>query len=66
MSYCCICGREVNHSTKSYHCRIENDVYHYCRYHSYIGKRLSDKYVANKILTKERMEFWKEVKKNYL
>lgn len=64
MSYCCICGRETNH-LKSHHCKIEDDVYHYCQYHSYIGKRLSNKYVARKILTKEQMEFWKEVKKQY-
>ena len=44
MNYCCVCGRRVNHSTKSFHCRIGNDVYHYCHHHSLIGKMVLDKH----------------------
>ena len=39
MGYCCICGREANQE-KSFHCTVDNDVYHYCNHHSYIGKAL--------------------------
>lgn len=63
--YCCICCREANHP-KSFHCNIDNNVYHYCHRHAYIGKRVSDKHVAKKVLTKERIEFWEKVKKEYL
>ena len=65
MSYCCICGRETNHP-KSYHCKIEDDIYHYCNRHSYIGKRLVEKDIVRRVCTKERIEFWKEVKRKYL
>jgi hypothetical protein len=36
--YCCVCGRKINRDMKSFHCAIENDVYNYCRWHSFIGK----------------------------
>lgn len=43
MSYCCICGREAHH-IESYHCSIDNDVYHYCHWHSWIGKLVQKKW----------------------
>lgn len=43
MSYCCVCSRKANHSTKSFHLAIEDDIYHYCHWHGFIGKRLSNK-----------------------
>lgn len=43
MSYCCVCGRKADH-LKSFHCVIENDTYHYCHIHSFIGEKLHDKY----------------------
>ena len=66
MNYCCICRREANHPTKSFHCVVEDTVYHYCHRHAFIGKRVLDKYIAKQVLTKEREEFWKEVRKEYL
>lgn len=43
MSYCCVCGRKTEHP-KSFHCRIEDDVYHYCHRHSSIGKAVYNKH----------------------
>lgn len=66
MSSCCICGNDANHPTKSYHCKIENDVYHYCYRHSYVGKRLVEKYIAREIFTEDQVKFWREIKRKYL
>lgn len=44
MSRCCVCGREANNS-RSFHCAIGNDVYHYCHQHAFIGKRVLDGYL---------------------
>lgn len=43
MSYCCVCGRKANHPTKSFHCVIGDDTYHYCHYHSFIGEAVFNK-----------------------
>lgn len=61
MNYCCVCCKEAN-SPKSFHCSIDDSVYHYCHRHAFIGRRVSDEYVAKKVLTKERIAFWKEVR----
>ena len=50
MDYCCVCGRKANHPTKSYHCVIEDNVYHYCHIHSFIGKNVADKYLRKNVL----------------
>ena len=52
MDYCCICGREAN-QLKSFHCSIGDSVYHYCHRLAFIGKRVSDRYVA-KLLAKPK------------
>ena len=66
MSYCCVCGRDVNHHIKSFHCNIDDTVYHYCHRHSFIGRRVLNKYVVNRVLTKEQVGLWEEIKKEYL
>lgn len=65
MNYCCIYCRETNHP-KSFHCSIGDSVYHYCHRHAFIGRRVSMTNVAKKVLTKERIEFWEDVRKRYL
>lgn len=49
VSYCCICGR-VAHHTESYHCLIGDDVYHYCHWHSWIGKWLRRKFMRKEVI----------------
>lgn len=44
MNYCCVCGREADHPTKSFHCKIENNTYHYCHWHSFIGRMVLNKH----------------------
>lgn len=66
MNYCCVCGRGANHPIKSFHCSIDAEVYHYCHRHAFIGRRVLSKYVAQQVLTKEQVNFWEEIKKEYL
>ena len=47
MNYCCICGRDTNHKN-SYHVMINNDMYHYCHWHFWIGKLLHKKFIDKK------------------
>lgn len=55
MDYCCICCRDTIH-LKSFHCYIDDNIYHYCRRHAFIGRRVFDQYVEKKSLTKEQIE----------
>lgn len=44
--FCCLCGRAANHR-KSYHCLIGNYTYHYCHWHSWIGKLLHKRFMKH-------------------
>lgn len=62
MDYCCVCGRKVNHPTKSYHCVIEDNVYHYCHMHSFIGEKVANKYLREVIMSKNSFYDVTEIK----
>lgn len=66
MNYCCVCGRDADHPIKSFHCNIDDTVYHYCNRHAFIGRRVLWKYVTKQVLTKEQVNFLEEIKKEYL
>lgn len=44
-NFCCLCGRETNHKN-SYHCLIGTNCYHYCNWHSWIGKLLHKRFMT--------------------
>ena len=43
-NFCCLCGRIANHKN-SYHCLIGTSCYHYCHWHSWLGKLLHKKFM---------------------
>ena len=43
-NFCCLCGRTVSHKN-SYHCLIGTNCYHYCHWHSWLGKLLHKKFM---------------------